>query len=435
MQRSNNYAANQVRFFLSELKNSSNTSKLKAIQRFQGYLERFQPEIYDDTVQFLFTGEDEVHGNNALGLIYFCGIESDKHPGQLKRICGPLLSFVRWLLHQTDDIYLNNFVKLPQEELYKINFPKHILNQSESGKLTIHIGGASSRGSKADDAFELLHILYQDHRNSEDEQEPIDINYLLQGDTVCYDRFHTWLQKSNLDTLEEELANRVRQPRQKIVPRPKCWDEVSFKPIPLQEGEEVGTANVEEGPTAPPPIADPLKLRDVDLRETQEIYATGGLQKRMMAARRATEMAGGLGAAAAAGGGGGGGGRGKSMGRESTVMTNSGLQLVVDEDEDDAEDDVLGFGATAERRGIRSVIPSDKAFSIPLFLNLVHGGTTFPELGVGLSNLRSHLQEQSTRRVNLVRNHFGLFSQCAEGLEWLKEYRKGNLRVEELPGK
>lgn len=75
--------------------------------------------------------------------------------------------------------------------------------------------------------------------------------------------------------MEEELANRVRQPRQKIVPRPKCWDEVSFKPIPLQEGEEVGTANVEEGPTAPPPIADPLKLRDVDLRETQEIYATG----------------------------------------------------------------------------------------------------------------------------------------------------------------
>lgn len=45
MQRSNNYAANQVRFFLSELKNSSNTSKLKAIQRFQGYLERFQPEV------------------------------------------------------------------------------------------------------------------------------------------------------------------------------------------------------------------------------------------------------------------------------------------------------------------------------------------------------------------------------------------------------
>lgn len=45
MQRSNNYAANQVRFFLSELKNGNNTSKLKAIQRFQGYLERFQPEV------------------------------------------------------------------------------------------------------------------------------------------------------------------------------------------------------------------------------------------------------------------------------------------------------------------------------------------------------------------------------------------------------
>lgn len=68
----------------------------------------------------------------------------------------------------------------------------------------------------------------------------------------------------------------------------------------------------------------------------------------MMAARRATELAGGL--AGGSGATGGGGGRGKSMGRESTVMNNSGLQLVVDEDEDDAEDDVLGFGASAERR-------------------------------------------------------------------------------------
>lgn len=40
------------------------------------------------------------------------------------------------------------------------------------------------------------------------------------------------------------MANRVRQPRQKIIARPKSWDEVSFKPIPLQEGEEVGMAEV-----------------------------------------------------------------------------------------------------------------------------------------------------------------------------------------------
>ena len=32
---------------------------------------------------------------------------------------------------------------------------------------------------------------------------------------------------------------------------------------------------------------------------------------------------------------------------------------------------------------------------------------------------------QSSRRENLVRLHFGLFVQCAEGLEFLKAYRKG----------
>lgn len=75
--------------------------------------------------------------------------------------------------------------------------------------------------------------------------------------------------------LEEELANRVRQPRQKVIPRPSRWDDVNLKPIPLQEGEDEGIAAVDEGPSAPPPIPDPLSLRDVDLRETQEIYATG----------------------------------------------------------------------------------------------------------------------------------------------------------------
>lgn len=136
------------------------------------------------------------------GLLHFCGIESEKQPGQLKRTSGPLLSFVRWLLHQTDDIYLNNFVRLSPEELVKINFPKHILNQNESSKLGITIG-RQSRGGHADDAFELLHILYQDHRNAEDEQDPIDINFLLHNDSVCYDRFHAWLQKSNLDFVSE----------------------------------------------------------------------------------------------------------------------------------------------------------------------------------------------------------------------------------------
>jgi hypothetical protein len=75
------------------------------------------------------------------------------------------------------------------------------------------------------------------------------------------------------------------------------------------------------------------------------------------------------------------------------------------------------------------VLPSDKSFSVPLFLSLVHGGTDYAEMQVGLDHLKDSLAQQSRRRENLVRNHFGLFVQCADGLEWLKAYRKGGKNV------
>ena len=72
-----------------------------------------------------------------------------------------------------------------------------------------------------------------------------------------------------------------------------------------------------------------------------------------------------------------------------------------------------------------SILPGDKNFSMPTFLSLVHGKTSFDELKTGLDNLKQQLQQQSQRRENLVRTHFGLFVQCADGLEWLKSFRQG----------
>lgn len=47
----------------------------------------------------------------------------------------------------------------------------------------------------------------------------------------------------------------------------------------------------------------------------------------------------------------------------------------------------------------------------------------------GLSHLKGQLKSQSFQRENLVRSHFGLFVHCAEGLEWLKAYRRGGNRI------
>jgi hypothetical protein len=76
---------------------------------------------------------------------------------------------------------------------------------------------------------------------------------------------------------------------------------------------------------------------------------------------------------------------------------------------------------------VASVVPSDKNFSTALFLTLVHGSVSFNQLRAGQDHLQQHLMLQSSRRENLVRLHFGLFVQCAEGLEFLKAYRKGGM--------
>lgn len=72
------------------------------------------------------------------------------------------------------------------------------------------------------------------------------------------------------------------------------------------------------------------------------------------------------------------------------------------------------------------MVPFDKNFSATLFLRLVHGESSFPSLSLGLAHLNEHLAKQSDQRQSLVRQHFGLFVHCAEGLEWLKEFRSGS---------
>lgn len=134
-------------------------------------------------------------GNSTTGLLEWCGADSEKHDGQLKRISGPLIGFLRWLVTFPDDsIYSDRFIRLSQEELNKINFPKHI----SSTENRFNIPGQSRSGSSLD-AFELLCVLINEHRNVEDEFEPVDLNFLLRGNKQCQDRFEEWLQKSNVE--------------------------------------------------------------------------------------------------------------------------------------------------------------------------------------------------------------------------------------------
>jgi hypothetical protein len=69
---------------------------------------------------------------------------------------------------------------------------------------------------------------------------------------------------------------------------------------------------------------------------------------------------------------------------------------------------------------IPSIVPEDENFDIETFLSTIHGNVTMSQFEEGLSKLHKLLDEQSQEREALVRDHFGLFVKCAEGLEILK---------------
>ncbi len=45
MKRTDNYAGNQIRLFLGELKNATHVAKVKSIQHFQTYIKTYQPNV------------------------------------------------------------------------------------------------------------------------------------------------------------------------------------------------------------------------------------------------------------------------------------------------------------------------------------------------------------------------------------------------------
>ena len=205
LRRSPAYAEGQIRLLLSDLKSSTHNVRVKAVKHFQDYIVNYGPEIYDDDVDFLFTGTNEAV-KTGMGLLYFCGLDSEKHDGQLKRISAPVIALVNWLISlesEEDEInvFYERFVQLPVSELVKVNFAKHISiggggSKSKSAlkaQKAMVIAGQTRSGSSAD-ALLLLSVLMRDHRNIDGESEPIDLHELLEDDKASHQIVDTWLR-------------------------------------------------------------------------------------------------------------------------------------------------------------------------------------------------------------------------------------------------
>ena len=159
MQKMPGYAESQIRVLLKDLMDTSHSIRAKAVSKFKDYVDRVRPEMYDDDVEYLFTGGIGA-GKLPDGLLYYAGECSSKHAGQLKRIAAPVIELIRWLIKLDmsgdrnsdgaendnniyDNIFYDQFICLTEEDLQKVSFQKHILLGDASSS-------SSARGGSQD---------------------------------------------------------------------------------------------------------------------------------------------------------------------------------------------------------------------------------------------------------------------------------------------
>ena len=248
LRRSPAYAEGQIRLLLSDLKSSNHAVRVKAVKHFQDYIVNYGPEIYDDDVDFLFTGTNEAV-KTGMGLLYFSGLDSDKHDGQLKRIAAPTIALIAWLIslevdnEEESNVFYERFVQLPAAELAKINFAKHISIDGGGGRSKAALraqqarvlAGQTRSGSSAD-ALRLLSVLMRDHRTVDGEPDPIDLNALLHDDAASKQIVDHWLSKSANEDVAKALEHFRGLKAQALARevRPTTWAGVTFRPVPLQ---------------------------------------------------------------------------------------------------------------------------------------------------------------------------------------------------------
>ena len=303
VRRTANYAENQTKFFINDINSKDNSTRVKAIKRYKEYISTYRPEMYDDDVDFLFTGVNQHHNVKVRcttlgllfsflsspcqldriqtkGLLFGCGQQSTKHSGQLKRIAGELMAFLQWLITlecegDIENIFFERFIRLPPREYTQMALEKHISLDNSST-----FSGAGRRGGNTLIACEVLSTLLQFHITEAGDPDPLDVDKLLNNDMASKAQFMLWLKDShdeevsinncinmilltfyttpkfsnvfsseNDDMFLQRMNAVVNRPvpveRQKAEIFADSWEEVSLHYVPLQAdeagyGSEVG---------------------------------------------------------------------------------------------------------------------------------------------------------------------------------------------------
>lgn len=207
--RTDVYCGNQIRLLLGNLNKSAHSVKVKAVKEFHTYIETYEPDIYAENVDILFFGNDEI----GEGLMYWAGVSSENHNGQLKRICGPVMELIKYLITMEPppgedvNIYRDRFTHYPAEDLAQMNFGMHVIAKSDGKVLkALQLGGGKnnsgqSRQGNTEEAFVVLYTICTEHRTFEDEDDPIDPSYFLGDSKKALDKFDMWQQKTQSESV------------------------------------------------------------------------------------------------------------------------------------------------------------------------------------------------------------------------------------------
>ena len=153
------------------------------------------------------TTQSITNNNNNYGLLYYCGMKSTKHIGELKRISYPSLQLLRWLItHEViieelerDNFFYTRFIQLPLSKLKLIDLPKHIIaynSQSKKSIFSSNSSNSSSNNNKSssndDSCFVLLTIILNDYRTPEGKSNSIEVDDLLNYNDICHKKYDEW---------------------------------------------------------------------------------------------------------------------------------------------------------------------------------------------------------------------------------------------------
>ena len=407
-----NYAEGQIKVLLLDLSNKNHTVKMRAVKRFHDYITAYRPEIYDDDIDLLYIGGD-VDRKKLPGLLYYTSIMSSHHAGQLKRIASPVLALLRKLLtlsadeYTEENIFLSRFVVLTLPDILRINFEKIILLD----RAKIMTCSSHENMDAASDILEIMTILMRDHRSPEGFREPIEFGTLINENDEVKEILSQWLAQKAADqvALNVEIYKEREQEKIKkaVENRPKIWGEVIFRPVPLQEGEDGVEEAVTDDSTEYKPITDPLGLSPIDLKVAQKLHARSCRLMQSLNGDFLNPLA-----------------KLELMRKLSAKKDGAGSDGG-DTDEDERQaDDKNTNEEDEEDKQTPSLVPTQRNFDTELFLTQIHGNITLTQLEDGLGNLNFLIDHQSSQRESLVREHFGLFVNCAETLEWLKRRRR-----------